>query len=375
VRRWVVPLLYRADTSGRSEPFELTATAEDDGHVTEGYLRRGDEWYPIINGVPCFLAGALRPDLTEFAGRHKLPLGPNSSVARSSQRATSETFSFKWSTFTTYGDDRKEQNFLFEWYRRKFGLREDQDLADFYRNRDYVLEVGPGSGFNTRFAAEHCQGKVLAADVSAAADTTFSKTGHLPNCAVIRADLMDLPFQDELFDLIVADGVLHHTPNTEAAMRALYRKVKPGGQFFFYLYKKMGPARQFCDEYIRQELSKLSPTECLEACRALTELGRELSRLGAQITLTKPVEVLGIPAGSHDVQRLLYYNFLKCFWNEAFDFETNNMINFDWYHPHDAWQHTLEEVEGWLITLGIRNYKFNDANPNGLSVLLTKPCQ
>ena len=83
--------------------------------------------------------------------------------------------------------------------------------------------------------------------------------------------------------------------------------------------------------------------------------------------------MLGIPAGSHDVQRLIYYNFVKCFWNEAFDYETNNMVNFDWYHPHNAWQHTEEEVRGWLEALGVREFVFHDANPNGLSVLLNKP--
>jgi SAM-dependent methyltransferase len=368
-----VPFLCRTDNSGCS-PFELTATAESGGHVIDGYLRRGDEWYPIMDGVPWFLSGALRPDLTAFAARHSLPVQQESGAASSGQSATSETFSFKWSTFQDYGDDPKEKDFLFAWYRRKFGLEQDEDLASFYRDRDFVLEVGSGSGFNTRFAAEHCRGKVFAADLSAAADTTFGKTRHLRNCAVIRADLMDLPFRDALFDLVIADGVLHHTPSTEAAMRALYLKVKPGGQLFFYVYKKMGPARQFCDEYIRSAFGRLSPGACLEACRALTEMGRELSRLDARITLTKPVELLGIPAGTHDVQRLLYYNFVKCFWNDAFDFETNNMINFDWYHPHHAWQHTEQEVEGWLVGLGVRDYKFNDANPNGISVLLTKPC-
>jgi hypothetical protein len=99
----------------------------------------------------------------------------------------------------------------------------------------------------------------------------------------------------------------------------------------------------------------------------------ELSRLNAEITLSKPIPILGIPSGKHNVQRLIYYNFAKCFWNDAFDFETNNMVNFDWYHPHNAWQHTEEEVEGWLKELGIKDYSFNDSNPNGISVLLRKP--
>jgi hypothetical protein len=135
----------------------------------------------------------------------------------------------------------------------------------------------------------------------------------------------------------------------------------------------MGAARQFCDQHIREYFTQLEPEDCYKACESLTELGRELSRLNAKITLEKPIPVLGIPAGTHDVQRLIYYNFVKCFWNDAFDFETNNMVNFDWYHPHNAWQHTEEEVELWLQELGAREYKFTQANPNGISVLLRKP--
>jgi hypothetical protein len=135
----------------------------------------------------------------------------------------------------------------------------------------------------------------------------------------------------------------------------------------------MGAARQFSDAYIRDQFTKLTPKECYVVCEGITELGRELSRLNARIKLEKPIPVLGIPAGEHNVQRLLYYNFLKCFWNDAFDYDVNNMVNFDWYHPHNAWQHTEEEVRGWLSSLGVNEYQVNDANPNGISVLLTKP--
>jgi SAM-dependent methyltransferase len=372
MRRWTIPLLRRLDDGGHLAEFKLTLVGEQDGHVIEGYLSQGKEWYPIENGVPCFLRGNLRPDLKDFATRHHLDHSVDANSTASSQKSTSDSFSYKWSQFRHYGDLAQEREFLFNWYRRKFGLVEDADLSTFYADRQLVLEVGPGSGFNTRFIAEHCRGCVIAVDISVAANVVFDKTRHLANCSVIRADLMDMPFPNSCFDLIIADGVLHHTPNTEAAVKELYSKLRPGGQFFFYVYKKMGATRQFSDEYIRREFSKLSPEACFEACRALTEMGRELSRIGATVTLTRPIEVLGIPAGTHDVQRLIYYNFVKCFWNEAFDFETNNMINFDWYHPKNAWQHTKEEVEGWLRSLGVTTYAFNDANPNGISVLLTK---
>jgi hypothetical protein len=135
----------------------------------------------------------------------------------------------------------------------------------------------------------------------------------------------------------------------------------------------MGPARQFCDSYIRDRFKMLSPEECFNACRALTDLGRALSELNARITLERPVDVLGIPAGTHDVQRLIYYNFVKCFWNPVFDYDVNNLVNFDWYHPEHAWQHTPEEVAVWLRDLGVEEYVFNEANPNGISCVLTKP--
>ena len=106
--------------------------------------------------------------------------------------------------------------------------------------------------------------------------------------------------------------------------------------------------------------------------KGLPNSGVSCRRLNVKVSLAKPIPILGIPAGVHDVQRLLYYNFLKCFWNDAFDYETNNMINFDWYHPHYAWQHTREEVEGWLRAMDVVEYAFHDANPNGISVLLKK---
>jgi SAM-dependent methyltransferase len=323
--------------------------------------------------VPSFLTGPLQLDLTDFAARHGLDYRRNHEQADEGQAETNKTFSDKWTRFKSYGLEPAHQDFLFGWYCKKFGLSDRSELESFYRNRKRILECGPGSGFNTRFMAEVCPGEVFALDVSSAAFTVFENTRHLANCTVVQADLMQAPFADEFFDFIIADGVLHHTPDTRRAVEALYRKLAPGGQFFFYIYKKMGAARQFTDRFIRERFTKLDPEACYEACEGLTELGRELSRLNATVTLSKPIPELGIPAGTHDVQRLLYYNFVKCFWNEAFDYETNNMVNFDWYHPHHAWQHDRGEVENWLEALGATDFQFHDANPNGLSVLVTKP--
>lgn len=367
---------FTSSELGLDRGLRLESFAEHGGHVVEGVLHAASgAWYPILDGVPCFLTGPMQPDLTAFAKAHGLapPVGGPTREAASEQSKTNATFSDKWRRFKNYGHEPAHQEFLFGWYCKKFGLPDVEALKAFYRAKSRVLEVGPGSGFNTKFIAENCPGDVFALDVSDAAFTTQENTQALPNCTVVQADLMLAPFPDDHFDFVIADGVLHHTPDTRDAVRALYRKVRPGGQFFFYVYKQMGAARFFTDQHIRQAFMPLDTQACYEACEGITELGRELSRLGAKITLDKAIPVLGIPAGTHDVQRLLYYNFVKCFWNEAFDYETNNMVNFDWYHPHNAWQHSQDEVEGWLKELGATDYSFQDANPNGISTLVRKP--
>jgi SAM-dependent methyltransferase len=355
---------------------QLDRFAGDAAHVEEGVLRGPTGgWWPVVRGVPCFLIGQLRPDLSEFERKHNLPspAGARGPERDAHQAKTTVTFSDKWSRFKNYGLEAEHQTFLRGWYCKKLGLPDETALRQFYRGKTAILEVGPGSGFNSRFMAENSPGTVIAADISEAAHTTYGNTKDLANCHVVQADVMNLPFPDNHFDFAIADGVLHHTPDTRAAVAAMYSKVRPGGQFFFYVYKKMGAARQFCDAHIREHFTRMDPEACYAACEPITELGRELSKLKAKITLTKPIPVLGIPAGEHDVQRLLYYNFVKCFWNDAFDYETNNMVNFDWYHPHNAWQHTEDEVRGWLRDLGVTEFAFHPANPNGLSVLLRKP--
>ena len=52
------------------------------------------------------------------------------------------------------------------------------------------------------------------------------------------ADAENLPFSDNSFDLGYSFGVLHHTPDTEKAIRELIRVVKPGGEIKLMLYNR-----------------------------------------------------------------------------------------------------------------------------------------
>ena len=50
-----------------------------------------------------------------------------------------------------------------------------------------------------------------------------------PTIVDVKADLLDLPFQDEEFDVVFCNHVLEHIIEDKKAMKELYRVLKPGG--------------------------------------------------------------------------------------------------------------------------------------------------
>ena len=57
-----------------------------------------------------------------------------------------------------------------------------------------------------------------------------------PNCEFHRATVETTPIRDASLDFAYSLGVLHHIPDTAAALSACVRKLKPGAPFLVYLY-------------------------------------------------------------------------------------------------------------------------------------------
>ena len=102
-----------------------------------------------------------------------------------------------------------------------------------------VLEIGCGIGTDgAQFAKAGAD--YTGIDLTAAAIELARKRFALSNLkGEFRvSDAEDLDFDNESFDLVYSHGVLHHTPDIEAAVREIHRVLKPGGRAIVMLYHR-----------------------------------------------------------------------------------------------------------------------------------------
>ena len=294
------------------------------------------------------LEGALTaPDGRTFEIRDGVPRMAPELQSADEQADTRTTFGSKWATIT---DDERDRLSVFQhrWFEQRFGYGDEDGLARELNGAEWVIDAGTGPGIQAARLATVTEAQVVGLDLSeSVVRARRAFTPDRSNLHYIQGDILNPPLRRGSFDLVVADQVLHHTPDCYRAFRSMAELVKPGGQFATYIYKIKPLLREIADEEVRKLTTKLSVDECMEFSEQVTELGRELSRLNATVTLEQGIPLLGLEPGEHDVQRLIYWTFFKCFWNEDLGEGVSNLVNFDWYRPPYASRHTEEELLGW----------------------------
>lgn len=106
-----------------------------------------------------------------------------------------------------------------------------------------VLEAGCGTGQLSNFLGMSWQRRVVAGDMclnSLRLAKTFADRHSIRNVGFLQFNLFRPPFLDNSFDVVISNGVLHHTGDCERGFRALVDKVKPGGYIVIGLYNALG---------------------------------------------------------------------------------------------------------------------------------------
>jgi SAM-dependent methyltransferase len=150
-------------------------------------------------------------------------------MSRNIDAAVVDGFGDEWSRFDQSGLSAAEARQLFDEYFDIFPWHELPPGA-------VGLDLGCGSGRWARLVAPRV-GRLLCFDASqAAVDVARRMLAAVENAEVAVAGIDELPVPDGSADFAYSLGVLHHIPDTAAALRSCVRKLRPGAPFLVYLY-------------------------------------------------------------------------------------------------------------------------------------------
>jgi SAM-dependent methyltransferase len=118
-----------------------------------------------------------------------------------------------------------------------------------------VLEIGCGAGPYLDISAREYNAKhIIGVDLSRAVDAAYENVGELENVTIVQADLFNLPFKEESFDVVYSLGVLHHTPNTQEAFNSISNYVKPQGVLSVWIYGNYWKRKIDAQQWLRKNL-------------------------------------------------------------------------------------------------------------------------
>jgi SAM-dependent methyltransferase len=131
--------------------------------------------------------------------------------------------------------------------RYPFGFDQEEILAEKLERRvmgeairatrptDLVLDVGCGASRVARLVRRTSGARTLGIDLSLASLRASRAAAPGP---LVQGDNLHLPLRSGCADLVISNGVIHHTPDAHAAFLELARVVRPGGTLVVSVYDR-----------------------------------------------------------------------------------------------------------------------------------------
>lgn len=155
--------------------------------------------------------------------------------------------SFK--TFLPYGYGKQRNNVLspstLSLERHRLLWLYLQNETNFFSEEKKILHFAPEQAFYNRFRKMK--------------NLEYITTDLNSPLADVKADICNLPFLDNEFDIILCNHVLEHIPNDTKAMQELYRVMKIGGMGVFQIPQDLKRESTFEDNSItdKKERAKI----------------------------------------------------------------------------------------------------------------------
>jgi ubiquinone/menaquinone biosynthesis C-methylase UbiE len=179
----------------------------------------------------------------------------------------------------------------------------------------HLLEVGCGLGFDSLEFLKRGV-RVTATDLTSAAVALARRHFELEGVqaeAVRTANALALPFDDETFDAVWANGVLHATGDTARAVREVRRVLRPGGRAIIsHFYRR--PSWMFVLHRLGRERIE-HPDQDPPVNDFLTERQIEALFEGFQIVETAREHYRALPVRRDGVKAALYRSVFRPIYN------------------------------------------------------------
>jgi len=113
--------------------------------------------------------------------------------------------------------------------------------TDFFTSKakKKVLHFAPEQAFYIRFRNQK--------------NIEYTTTDLFSPLADVKADICNLPFEDNQYDVILCNHVLEHIPDDTKAMQELYRVLKPGGMAILQIPQDLKRNVTFADDTITDQ--------------------------------------------------------------------------------------------------------------------------
>lgn len=146
------------------------------------------------------------------------------------EESYTESFGLQWKTFSREQLDTDQLRDSENRLRQETGLFPEQIAGKI------ILDAGCGMGRFLDIVSRDGAALAVGVDLSSAVDAAAANLSDRDNALIIKGDIFHLPFRRGSFDVVFSIGVLHHTPSTERAFRALVPLIKPGGEIAISVY-------------------------------------------------------------------------------------------------------------------------------------------
>ena len=141
-------------------------------------------------------------------------------------RQTVQSFGDEWNRFSSFTEEET---------RRAGDQYFDIVTPEMADATTVALDLGCGTGRWSKYLSRRVK-FIEAVDPGEAVLAAVRHTASCPNIRVTKAGYGSLPFDRESFDFVFSLGVVHHLPDTPAAVREAASMLKPSGWLLLYVY-------------------------------------------------------------------------------------------------------------------------------------------